>query len=147
MPDPSTALALSAATALVNTMATDAWQATKALFARVFRHGDDGEVIRAQLDRGDAQILRADDPERVRQVLVGSWQLELETLLRDHPEAEAELRSVLAEIEPRQAGQTWNQISIARDRGATYSAQGGNVIHYSVSQVPDAPDTAGERGD
>ncbi|WP_058041123.1 hypothetical protein [Streptomyces roseifaciens] len=150
MADPSAALVLSAATVLVNSMATDAWQATKDLFARVFgRADDDGSVIRAQLDRGAAQIARADDRERlerVRQVLVGSWQLELETLLRDHPEAEAELRAALAEIAPQQTGQTWQQTNIARDHGTTYAAQGGNVNHYTVnqSQVPIAPDPSGE---
>ncbi|QLE70406.1 hypothetical protein FGW37_01195 [Streptomyces rectiverticillatus] len=151
MTDPSAALVLSAATVLVNSMATDAWQATKDLFARVFgRAGDDdGAVIRAQLDRGAAQIARADDRERlerIRQVLVGSWQLELETLLRDHPEAEAELRAALAEIAPQQAGQSWQQTNIARDHGTTYAAQGGNVNHYTLhqNQVPVAPDPSGE---
>ncbi|GGM13935.1 hypothetical protein GCM10010129_67600 [Streptomyces fumigatiscleroticus] len=145
MSDPSVALALSAATALVNSMATDAWQATKALFVRVFRRGDDDEtVIGAQLERGAAQLARADDLERVRQVLIGSWQLDLETLLRDHPEAEAELRAILAGIEPQQTGRTWHQTNIARDHGMTYAAQGGNVIHYSVNQPPAAPDPSDE---
>jgi hypothetical protein len=151
MPDPATTLALSAATALVGQMATDAWEGTKTLFLRVFRRGEEGQetAVHAQLELGAAQVAGATDVERARQMLLPAWQLQLETLLRDHPEVEAELREILTQIEAPQAAQEWHQTNIARDHGTTYAAQGGNVVHYSGNhyegnQVPTAPDPSGE---
>ncbi|MEU6255175.1 hypothetical protein [Streptomyces sp. NPDC047043] len=145
MSDPAAALALSAATTLVNTMATSGWEATKALFVRLFRRQGDGDEQAAELERGAARVAAAGDADRARQSLVGSWQYQLQTLLEDHPDAEAELLEILAQLQSPEAGQHWQQTNIARDGGTAYAAQGGNVIHYSVNQVPLAPDPDDQR--
>ncbi|MFF4251073.1 hypothetical protein ACFY1L_07705 [Streptomyces sp. NPDC001663] len=148
MSDPAAALALSAATTLVNTMATSGWEATKALFVRLFRRQGDGDEPAAELERAAARVVAAGEgerAERARQSLVGTWQYQLQTLLEDHPDAEAELLEILAGLQSPEAGQHWQQTNIARDGGTTYAAQGGNVIHYSVDQVPPVPDPGDHR--
>ncbi|PGH47183.1 hypothetical protein [Streptomyces sp. Ru87] len=141
MSDPTTQLALSAASALVAHMATEAWEASRNAFVRLFqrREGDAGAVLVAQLERGASQVERAQDRELARTRLVGSWQLELTDLLAEHPELADELRQLLAEIDPSEETRAWHQTNVAREQGTVYAAQGGNVIHHSAGQVPPAP--------
>lgn len=140
MPDPGTELAVSAATVLVTSMATDAWAACKDLFVRCLRrhHGGEAEVLVAQLERGASQVARAADQDRVRAQLAGSWELDLGDLLAAHPEMEGELRQILAQVGTQEQAAAWYQTNVARDQGTVFAAQGGNVIHHSVSHVSPA---------
>jgi len=149
MPDPTTDLAVSAATVLVTSMATDAWAACKDLFVRWLRRpqGDEAEVLVAQLERGANQVARAADQDQARALLAGSWQMDLADLLDAHPELEGELRQILAEIGTQERAAAWYQTNVARDQGTVFAAQGGNVIHHSVTHVPPAAaDPDAERG-
>ncbi|MGW0672409.1 hypothetical protein [Streptomyces sp. NPDC002746] len=137
MPEPATDLAVSAATVLVTSMATDAWAACKNLFVRWLRRhrGDEAEVLVAQLERGANLVARAADQDRARAQLAGSWQLDLADLLDSHPELEGELREILAEIGTQEQAAAWYQTNVARDQGTVFAAQGGNVIHHSVTHM------------
>ena len=141
MSDPTTQLALSAASTLVSHMATEAWEVCRNGFVRLFqrREGDAGAVLVAQLERGASQVERAQDRELARTQVVGSWQLELTDLLAEHPELADELRRFLAEIDPPEETRAWHQTNVARDQGTVYAAQGGNVIHHSAGPVSPAP--------
>ncbi|MGH3907240.1 MAG: hypothetical protein ACRDTE_24145 [Pseudonocardiaceae bacterium] len=128
------ALAGAGGTALVGAMATDAWQVTRAGVARLFGRG--GAVrqaaIEAQLDNNAILVDHAADPgeiDEIRQSLAGMWRLELATLLRQHPDAEDELRALVAQIHDAlpASQQTWVQTNIARDQATQNIVQHGNL--------------------
>lgn len=141
MSDPTTQLALTAASTLVAHMATEAWEVCRNGFVRLFqrREGDAGGALVAQLERGAGQVERAQDRELARAQVVGTWQLELADLLAERPELAGELRQLLAEIDPPEESRAWHQTNVARDQGTVYAALGGNVIHHSAGPVPPAP--------
>lgn len=87
-------------TAVVGAMGTDAWQTTRASVARLFGRGRPNRQARyeAQLDDNAAQVAGANDPDRVREGLVPVWRLELQGLLRRHPDAENELRALVQRV-------------------------------------------------
>lgn len=140
MPDPQDAqqfletLALTGSTTLVAAMATDAWHTACARIAGLFRRGDPGQqsAIEAQLDNSNALVTQAEDTDRARTGLVPLWQLQLEALLRRYPDAEDELRTMIAEVRSAlpQAQQSWVQNITAHDHGHAYGAQHGNVNVY-----------------
>ncbi|MGA4837845.1 hypothetical protein [Streptomyces sp. G45] len=92
-------VAMAAGSALVGAMATDAWQQVRDAMADLWRRvrsepepiGDDLGELRAQLRAA------AHDPATVR-ALEGAWQLRLQALLREHPEAAGELRQLLDDL-------------------------------------------------
>jgi hypothetical protein len=147
MPDPQEAqqlleaLALTGGTTLVAAMATDAWQTARAWIVRLFRHGDSTQrsAIEAQLTNSNTLVMQAQDTDRVRKGLVALWQLQLEALLRQYPDAEEELRNLIAEVRDAlpEVQQSWVQNVTARDHGHAYGAQHGNinVFHASPEQV------------
>jgi hypothetical protein len=127
-----TTLALTGATALVAAMATDAWQTTRTGVAVLFGRGGQARqaAIEAQLDGDAALVAQDDDADGARRDLVPAWNRRLTVLLRQHPDAEDDLRTLVAEIQaalPR-AQQHWVQTNIARDNGQVFASQGGNVI-------------------
>lgn len=131
------ALADAGGTALVGAMATDAWQATRSGVSRLFGRGGSARqsVIEAQLDDNAALVAQAEDPEAARQSLVPVWRLQLEALLRQHPDAEEELRVLVAQV--RQAlpasQQAWVQTNIARDEATQNIVQHGTLhVHPGV---------------
>jgi hypothetical protein len=142
MPDPQDAqqiletLALTGGTTLVAAMATDAWQAARTRIARLFRHGDPAQqsAIEAQLMNSNTLVVQAEDADRARRGLVALWQLQLEAFLRQHPDAEGELRNLIAEVRGAlpKAQQSWVQNITARDHGHAYGAQHGNVNVYQA---------------
>ncbi|MGH3797895.1 MAG: hypothetical protein ACRDSP_23765 [Pseudonocardiaceae bacterium] len=92
-------LAETGSTSLVGAMATDTWQTTRSGVARLFGRGRPARQARieAQLDDNAALVAQAEDPDEVRQSLVPVWRMELEALLRRHPDAAKELRALLAQ--------------------------------------------------
>jgi len=151
MPDPQEAqqmleaLALTGATAVVAAMATDAWQATRTGTARMFhRRGRPLEVIEAQLD-GDAAVVEQDeDTDGARRDLAGPWKRRLVALLREHPDAEADLWALIGQVrkELPEAQQSWVQTNIARHGGQVFAAQGGDVVVHQAPPSPARPPTS-----
>lgn len=134
------ALAGAGGTALVAAMATDAWQATRSGVARLFGRGgpDRQTAVEAQLDGNAALVARAEDPDEVRQTLAPVWRLELAALLREHPDAEDELRTLVAQI--RQAlpapQQAWVQTNIAGGQATQYNVQHGDMHVHPGGGAP-----------
>ncbi|MFC9269130.1 hypothetical protein ACFTXJ_15340 [Streptomyces zhihengii] len=132
MAKPMELLALTGGSTVVAAMATDAWpvarEGTVRLFAR--RSEEQSAIVEVQLDSNAALVARSADAERVRAVLVPVWQLELESLLTDHPGLVDELGVLIARLESAlpQAQQTWVQTGIAKDNAQLFQAMRGNVI-------------------
>jgi hypothetical protein len=78
---------------------------------------------------GTALVAQAEDADEVRQSLAPVWRLELAALLRQHPDAEDELRALVAQIQKALpvAQQTWVQTNIAREQATQYNVQHGNM--------------------
>ncbi|MGW2699855.1 hypothetical protein [Streptomyces sp. NPDC001340] len=136
-------LILGGGTTVVGAMATDSWTVARGGIARLFGRRGEGQqaAIEAQLDNNAALVVRADDAERVRQSLLPVWQLELESLLGEHPDAADELRELIGEIRQQlpETQRAWVQNNVAKDGGQVFAVQGGNVI---VHQAP-----SGQGGD
>lgn len=121
--------------ALAGAMATDAWQTAQAGFAQLVSRGapEQCSAIEAQLDSHAELVAQAADPERARESLVPLWQLELQKLLRHHPEVADELRALLAQVQAElsTAQQRWVQTNIARDHATQYIVQHGELhVHH-----------------
>jgi hypothetical protein len=153
MPDPREAmdtldaLAMTGATTVVAAMATDAWRAVRDRIAQLFhRHGYDRQAIEAQLD-GDAQLVELDeDADGARQDVVAPWKRRLTALLREFPEAQADLADLIDRVrdELPAAGQTWIQANLARDHGIVNAVQHGNqYTFYMDAGYTDAGKSAG----
>ncbi|MDG6108835.1 hypothetical protein Daura_06030 [Dactylosporangium aurantiacum] len=152
-PDVLTALAMTGASTIVAAMATNAWQSTRDGVARLFRRpGHDPRVVEAQLE-GDASVVAQDeDVDGARQDLVGPWRRRLAALLREHPEAEPELRALVEEIRRQlpAAEQRWLQINTVSGSGTLFATQGGNVIVHGAGPDqarPPAPRSSAADGD
>ncbi|WP_329493317.1 hypothetical protein [Kitasatospora herbaricolor] len=141
------ALAGAGGTALVGAMATDAWRSVRTGAARLF--GRDGEsrhdAVAVRLEHDADLVVRASDPERVRGALAPAWQIELESLLTEHPELAGELEAFVTRTVaalPR-AEQNWTLNVTARDHGRAYGSLGGNVVVYESGHAdpprPPAP--------
>lgn len=157
----ATALAMTAATTIVTAMATSAWQATRAGVARIFGRGDGAEAgpgagaesgaadIEVRLERSAARIANAADPDEVRQAQVVRWREDLEDLLRERPDAAAELLTLVEAVRqqlPPDRPQ-WVQRIEAHDGGFAVGAQGpgSSVIVHQGRGDRDRGD--GDRGD
>ncbi len=101
------ALAAHGARTLAAAMTTGAWPAARNAMIRLFsvRGLHHQAAVRAQLDGGVALVQLAGDPGLARRGLVSLWELELALLLKEHPEAEAELRQFIAEFGPARPGE------------------------------------------
>lgn len=141
MTDPEGALAMVAASTIVAAMATSAWDVTRARAARIFRRGDDAAAddrsvadIEARLERSASRIATAGEPEEVRRAQIVRWREDFEDLVNEHPDAEAELRSLVeatARLVPA-VEHRWNQHVEARDGGFAVGAIGPGsqvVVH------------------
>lgn len=131
------ALATLAATggrALVGAMGTDAWQATRNGMARLFgRQGPHRQAaVEAQLDGNIALVERASDPDLAREGLVPLWHMEPARLLEEHPDAEAELQELIAQMRDALPAeqQQWVQTNLARDNSTLFAVQGGNIFYH-----------------
>jgi hypothetical protein len=91
-----------AGTALVQAIATDAWQQIKVAVTGLWRRvrpGHAGQVA-GDLDELREQVLqaRADGDRGTEQALEGAWQLRLQELLRADPALAADLQQVLDQV-------------------------------------------------
>ncbi|MFI9723273.1 hypothetical protein ACIHFE_27060 [Streptomyces sp. NPDC052396] len=97
-----TALAVSGATALVRSMATDAWEQVKGGLARLVSRGGDTRRAEEELAASRTELVaarQAGDEEAAADIQE-EWRLRLRRVLRTDPEAARELRRLLDEVAP-----------------------------------------------
>lgn len=102
-----TSLAQGAGATLVTLMATDTWQALRAGITRLWSGSrpDRVDVVAAELAADREDVLAAEargDNETLADVRT-QWQARFRRLLAEHPEAAAELRRLLDELDPQGA--------------------------------------------
>jgi hypothetical protein len=97
------ALAATGGNALVSAMVTDSWEGVRARFARLLGRGDpkatDEAAARLEHSRAALAGRSGTDLERAQAELEIAWRTRLGDLLESHPEAEDELRAVVAEAQ------------------------------------------------
>lgn len=155
MPDPQEAqqvleaLALTGATTVVAAMATDAWQAARTGTARLFhRRGGTLSAIEAQLD-GDAEVVDRDEyADAARGDLVGAWKRRLIALLREFPEAGADLQALIEQVggELPPAQRSWVQNNLATDHGVINAVQHGHQHNFYMDSPPPQDRTGPQSG-
>lgn len=102
------ALAATGGNALVSAMVTDGWEGVRSRFARLLGRGDPKATDEAAARLEDSRAVLAGrsgtDLERAQTEQEIAWRTRLADLLESHPEAEDELRSVVAEAQAQVIG-------------------------------------------
>jgi hypothetical protein len=137
------ALAALAGNTVVAAATTDAWEAARRKFARLLGRGDPKrEQLAAQrLEETRQQLtgVAGADPEQARAALAERWAVRLADLLEENPGVEADLRTLVQEI---QAALPAGMVSaadhaVAAGRDVNIEASGGGiaaaVIHGNVA--------------
>jgi hypothetical protein len=126
-----------AGTALVQAIATDAWQQVKQAVTALWRRVHPGHADRlgGDLDQLRAQVLQArvDGDAQTEQALEGAWQLRLQELLRADPALAADLRQVLDQVltpATAQAGATGAILMTGTSRDSSTFTQIGSQVNY-----------------
>jgi hypothetical protein len=143
-----------AANTVVAAATTDAWEAAGQGFARLLGRGDpeQEQLAERRLAETREQLTGAEgqDLERARAVLAERWAVRLADLLEEDPDAEADLRALVQEI---QAALPAGMVSAADHAAAAgrdmiIEASGGGVaaavIHGNVA--PPGPTDPGPAG-
>ncbi|MFG2221605.1 hypothetical protein [Streptomyces sp. NPDC048644] len=126
-----TALAAAGATTLVQQMATDGWAQARrrvAAFLARRRGTADEEAIEGELEASRAEVTAAQEAGEAGEVedVTAAWRVRLRRLLRDDPEAAAELCSLLDELEPERGGVTVREV---------HNTISGGELHGTVIQA------------
>ena len=131
---------------------TDSWEAARRGFTRVLSRGDSSKEKLAEQRLGETreQLIGAQgaDLERVRASLAERWAGRLADLLEEHPDAEADLRAVVQQIQATMPAGTAFAAdhSVAAGGNVSITASGGGtaagVIHGNVTPGPTPPGTA-----
>jgi len=145
------ALAALAGNTVVAAATTDAWEAARRSFARLLGQGDPDRTAVAERRLGEAHDqltgVTGADLEQVRMALAARWTGRLADLLEEHPDAEADLRTLIKQV---QAGLPAGIVSaadhaVAAGRDVNINATNGGVaagaIHGNVT--PPNPTTPG----
>jgi len=102
------ALAAAGGNALVSAMVTDGWEGVRERFARLLGRGDPKAAGDAAGRLEDSRAVLAGrsgaDLERARSEQEIAWRTRLADLLESHPEAEDELRTVVADVQAQVIG-------------------------------------------
>jgi len=97
-----TALTSTAATTVVQLLATAAWEQAKSAVGELWRkaHPDRAETVQAELEESRTEVLAARQvgDEQVEQALVGEWHGRLRRLVAADLQLADELRRVVAEL-------------------------------------------------
>jgi hypothetical protein len=130
-----------AATALVQAMVTDGWEAVRHRVARLFGRGQPDVAIERRLDATRDQLTAATpgDLEKAQAALAAQWETRFADLLADHPDAEEDLTALVKDIRPTV---TASDHSVAAGGNVTAMAQDGvaaNVLHGDVHTGPTRP--------
>jgi hypothetical protein len=120
-------LAVVAANALVQALVMDGWEGVRHRVARLFGRGDPDPATVRRVDAARGQLMGAPQAElaRVQADLAGQWRTRFADLLADHPDAEAELASLVEELKPRIAVAADHSVAAGGD--VNVSAEGGSV--------------------
>jgi hypothetical protein len=142
-------LAQLAGLTVVAAAVTDSWETARRGFGRVLGRGDrkKEQLAEQRLEETREQLTGAQgtELERVRAALAERWAGRLADLLEEHPDAEADLRTLVEQIQAQlPAGMvTAVDHSVAAGGNVTATAhdQGvaANVIHGDVHQGPTRP--------
>jgi hypothetical protein len=125
---------------IVAAVATDAWDVCKRGFARLLGRGDPKkERLQEQRLEETRQLLAGTGSEQARDAQAVAWKTRLEDLIADNPDAEAELRALVQEIQAQLPDGTVSAAdhAVAAGRDVNISASGSGiaagVIHGNVA--------------
>ena len=127
-----TTLATLAGRTVVAAATTDAWEAARRGFARLLSRGapaQRGRVERRLDETRDELTGGKGALDQTRAVLEAQWATRLADLLTDHPDAEADLRTLVGAIQallPAEAVSAEDH-AVAAGRDVSISASGGGV--------------------
>jgi len=137
------ALAALAGNTVVAAATTDAWEAARRGFARLLGRGDPDRTQMAErrLAETREQLTGAEgtDLEQARAALAERWAGRLADLLEEHPDAEADLRALVQQIQAALPAPIVSAAghAVAAGRDVTISATSGGVaagvIHGNVT--------------
>ncbi|MFJ4672163.1 hypothetical protein [Kitasatospora purpeofusca] len=134
-------LVTTGAATVVGLMATEAWTQARSRLAALFGRGRDTEEVSAELEEIRVEVVRADGDAE----LVGDQAAELRNrlrrLLREDPQAAAELGSLLREFTPRQqpGGSVYNH-TVNHGTITESVVQAGRITTYNNYQSPPPKD-------
>jgi hypothetical protein len=143
------ALAGTASTALVTAAATDLFESVRNRVAKLFGRVRPDRAIEQRMEATRDRLANAGATgiEQVRASLTAQWQTRLADLLTDHPDAQTELVTLIAEIKRQLPGAIARDHSVVTGRDASITAAGsgiaaglidGNVTQYVVAtQMPE----------
>ena len=140
------ALAVAGATALVNAMVTDGWEGVRKRFARLLGRGDqkETEAAAARLEKSQEMLsgLSGTELEKAQAEQAIVWRIRLGDLLESHPDAEDELRTLVAEVQAQVVGSAGRveQHAAAFDQ-AQQAVQGHGVQNVTFGGQSE-PDTS-----
>ena len=125
-------LATAGGTALVTAMVTDGWEGVKDRFARLLGRGDAKEMARAAARMDECQALLAmlagRELERARTEQELAWRVRLGDLLEREPDAEDDLRSLIAEVQAQSPGPAvWVEQHVTGSDHAQQAVQGHGI--------------------
>ena len=128
-------LASIAGSALVTAMVTDAWETVRVRFARLLGRGPGGARAaedRLEKSRAELSPLSGTELEQAKAAQEIAWRTRLADFLEEHPDAEPELRSLVAEVRAQTGGSTTriDQRAAAFDH-AQQAVQGQGVQHVT----------------
>jgi hypothetical protein len=146
------ALAALAGNTVVTAAVTDAWESARKGFARLLGRGDPAKTKLAEerLAETHDQLTEATgtDMEQTQAELEGQWVTRIRDLLEENPGVEADLRTLVQEIQAQlPAGMvSAADHAVAAGRDVNISASGGGVaagvIHGDVHMGPTRPGPA-----
>ncbi|MFJ9842599.1 hypothetical protein ACIRYZ_19365 [Kitasatospora sp. NPDC101155] len=135
-----TELASTGALALVNAVATDAWQGARAGFMRLLGRGEAERerLVATRIDEVATQLEQAgeDHQDQVRGALLLVWRTRFADLLEERPDAIGEMRALVAQLQavlpdaPSQGG-------AAVGTGSAFSANTGGLNITNTGTVGD----------
>jgi hypothetical protein len=135
---------------VVTAAVTDAWEAARQGFARLLGRGDPDKTKLAEqrLAATHAQLTGAEgaDLERARAALEAQWVTRLADLLEEDPGIEADLRTLVEEIQARPSASVVSAAdhAIAAGRDVNIRASGGGVAAGVIHGNVDPPNPIGQ---
>jgi hypothetical protein len=137
-------LASLAGQTVVTAAVTDAWGTAKRGFARLLGRGDPSrtELAERRLEQTRDQLtgVPAAELERARAELEATWRTRLLDLLEEHPDAVADLRALVEQIQAEMPAGAVSAAGhgVAAGRDVSITASGGGIaagtVHGNVAQ-------------
>ncbi|MFB6517581.1 hypothetical protein [Streptomyces sp. NPDC056401] len=137
-------LAATGAAALVAEMARTTWQSARDAMARFFGWGDQepeavaGQLL--QLDAGYELLNRTEeaDQEAVANALRTTLGIQLQTFLRQHPEAAGELRALIHQSDQASEPGDGGRLIARNNTHSQVVISGGSIIGNTLHYRPEA---------